>query len=220
MDRKQLKTILHKIWYFIWESNSVWSWIVNIFLAFVIIKFLVYPGLGFALGTSHPIVAVVSSSMEHNGGFDQWWNSRASCDSGICTQSEFYSDFDIAKEQFLTFKFKNGFNKGDIIVLKKAKIENIEIGDVIVFISSRERPRPDPIIHRIIKITKTDSDAIIQTKGDHNSQSIDSCTSDGCLHELDIRESQSIGRAIIKIPYLGWIKIAFVGLLKLVGILR
>ena len=58
--RKQLK----KIWYFIWD-DSIWSWIVNIILAFVLIKFVVYPGLGFLLNTSHPVVAVVSSSMEH-----------------------------------------------------------------------------------------------------------------------------------------------------------
>jgi len=59
------KKILKKTWWFIWESDSIWSWIVNIILAFVIIKFLVYPGLGFAMQTSHPIVAVVSGSMEH-----------------------------------------------------------------------------------------------------------------------------------------------------------
>ncbi|MBW2993462.1 hypothetical protein KY317_02720, partial [Candidatus Woesearchaeota archaeon] len=62
----KFKEIVHKTWDFIWNSNSVWSWIVNIILAFVIIKFLLYPGLGLVTGTSHPIVAVVSNSMEHD----------------------------------------------------------------------------------------------------------------------------------------------------------
>ena len=74
MNKKKVKKRLKKIWYFIWEDNSIWSWIVNIILAFVLIKFIVYPGLGFLLSTSHPVVAVVSESMEHNKlGFDNWW---------------------------------------------------------------------------------------------------------------------------------------------------
>ncbi len=65
MGKRKFKKLLKKIWYFIWEDDSIWSWIVNIILAFVIIKFIVYSGLGFMLSTSHPIVAVVSGSMEH-----------------------------------------------------------------------------------------------------------------------------------------------------------
>ena len=62
MDFKQF---LKKTWHFIWDDDSIWSWIINVILAFVIIKFLVYPGLGFIMQTSYPIVAVVSGSMEH-----------------------------------------------------------------------------------------------------------------------------------------------------------
>ena len=64
---KDWRKILKRVWYFIWEEDSIWSWLVNIILAFVLIKYVVYPGLGFLLGTSHPIVAVVSGSMEHDG---------------------------------------------------------------------------------------------------------------------------------------------------------
>ena len=58
------KKKLKRLWHFIWEDNSVWSWIANIVLAFILIKFIVYPSLGFVLGTTHPVVAVVSESME------------------------------------------------------------------------------------------------------------------------------------------------------------
>ena len=98
-----IKKILKKTWWFIWESNSIWSWIVCILLAFIIIKFLVYPGLGLALGTSHPIVAVVSNSMEHDGKFDYWWESKAICDNKQCTQNEYYATFNITKDQFQDF---------------------------------------------------------------------------------------------------------------------
>ena len=67
--KKKNKSTWQKIWYFIWEDDSVLSWIVNIILAFVLIKFIVYPGLGLVFGTDFPVVAVVSGSMEHEGNF-------------------------------------------------------------------------------------------------------------------------------------------------------
>jgi len=52
-----------RLWHFLWEEDSIWSWIANVIIAFVIIKFLLYPGLGFVLGTPAPIAAVFSGSM-------------------------------------------------------------------------------------------------------------------------------------------------------------
>ena len=70
---KNFRKIWKKVWHFIWDDDSIWSWIANIALAFVLIKFVVYPALGFLLHTTHPVVAVVSESMEHNINFDDWW---------------------------------------------------------------------------------------------------------------------------------------------------
>ena len=84
--KKDYKALIGYIWFFIWEDDSVWSWIINIILAFVIIKFMVYPIIGLTLTTSHPIVAVVSGSMEHDGSFDDWWSSNALCDTKIINQ--------------------------------------------------------------------------------------------------------------------------------------
>ena len=73
--RKQPQTTWGKIWHFLWYEDSVASWLVNIVLAFVLIKFVLYPGLGLILGTQFPVVAVVSSSMEHHpSSFDGWWD--------------------------------------------------------------------------------------------------------------------------------------------------
>jgi len=203
----KLKEVLKKTWHFIWHSNSVWSWIVNIILAFLIIKFLLYPGIGLAMGTSHPIVAVVSSSMEHDGKFDNWWQSNAICDSSSCEQSDFYSEFNISKEDFLEYRFKNGFNKGDIIFLNGVSAEDLKKGDVLVFWAGR----PDPIIHRVVKVWQENGDYYFQTKGDHNVKSI--TASD--LNEVGVSSEQIVGRALFRVPYLGWIKIGFV---KLVGL--
>ncbi|MBI4150338.1 hypothetical protein HY488_02960, partial [Candidatus Woesearchaeota archaeon] len=104
MNRHEFKKVARRVWYFIWEEDSWASWIVNVILAFVLIKFVIYPGLGFLLGTKFPIVAVISSSMEHDGSFETWWNQQAS----------WYEANNITEEEFKTFSFKNGFNKGDI----------------------------------------------------------------------------------------------------------
>ena len=153
-----LKKVLKKFWHFIWEEDSLLSWIVNVILAFVIIKFIVYPGLGFLLSTTHPVVAVVSESMEHNGNFNVWWG-----DSG-----KWYISNNIKKDDFGNFPLVSGFNKGDIMALKGKNPENIKIGDVIVFWSERK----DPIIHRVVKKWQENGIYYLQTKGDNNPNSI------------------------------------------------
>ena len=159
MNIKKIKKIWKKVWWFIWEDNSIWSWLVNIVLSFVLIKFIVYPVLGLLLGTGFPIVAVVSSSMEHNAGFDSWWADN----------SDWYENMDIDYDEFKDFRFRNGFNKGDIMILYGKKPNKVNVGDVIVFKSYR----PDPIIHRVVNIWE-DGGYHYHTKGDNKPNSIQS----------------------------------------------
>lgn len=202
--KKKVKTLLGKLWYFIWEDDSIWSWIVNIILAFILIKFIVYPGLGLILGTKYPVVAVVSGSMEHEISFDEWWHS----------QESYYQRFNITRSQFEIFPLHNGFNRGDIIVLTRANPENLKIGDVIVFKSRR----PDPIIHRIVVKWEENDTSYFTTKGDHNAFSIRDYAYDGSkiLDETRIPEQDLLGKAKIKIPWLGYIKIWFVDLINFI----
>jgi len=200
MNKRKAKKQLRKLWYFIWEDNSIWSWIVNVILAFVLIKFIVYPGLGFLLTTSHPVVAVVSESMEHNLKFDDWWTKNGN----------WYIENGISREKFETFSLKNGFNEGDIMILVGRDSEDIVIGDVIVFVSSRK----DPIIHRVVDKTLDKGNNIFQTKGDNNDIPI----KNSILDETNIGEEIIIGKAVIRVPLLGYIKIWFVKLLEVVGL--
>lgn len=197
MNKKKTRKLLKKTWYFIWEEDSLWSWIVNVILAFILIKFIVYPGLGLLLSTTHPVVAVVSESMEHNMKFDNWWDKN----------NNWYIENSITKGQFEKFSLKNGFNKGDIMILAGKDTKNIAIGDVIVFRSNRK----DPIIHRVVKKTESGN---FQTKGDNNRDSI----RNSLLDETNISEDRIIGKAVLKIPYLGYIKIGFVEILKIAGL--
>lgn len=199
-----LKTKLKKVWDFIWYEDSIASWVVNILLAFILIKFIIYPLLGLLLGTSLPIVAVVSESMEHTSSFEDWWNSPAYCQYQICTQKEFYESKNITEEKFKKFIFENGFNKGDIIILYRANSDKLKVGDVITFNSLDKNTYP--IIHRIIEINQINTTYIYQTKGDNNARQI---FVEGHLDEYNIKENDLVGKGILKIPYLGYVKLIF-----------
>lgn len=184
-----------KAWKFIWHDDSILSWVVNLILAFVIVKFIIYPGIGFLLGTSFPLVAVVSGSMEHDKNFDEWWEST----------NMYYPEYNITKEDFGKFRFKNGFNKGDIMILKGKEAKDIKTGDVVVYENTFNR---NPIIHRVIKIDK-ESKYYFTTKGDNN--------------PVEDRERVSedqiarTGIAVLRIPLLGYIKIWFTNLIGVIA---
>jgi signal peptidase I len=208
----KIKQTIKKTWKFLWESDSALSWILNIIIAFVLVKFIIYPGLGLFLGTTHPVVAVVSGSMSHdleNGNicgyspsnyesnFDGYWK--------VC--GKWYENNNINKETANTWKFRNGFNKGDIMILMGVKPKDINVGDVIVFKSPL---LSDPIIHRAVKKSLNNT-IVFQTKGDHNNDSINQ------HGEYNVDQSRIIGKAVLRVPYLGWIKILAVDMVQYVG---
>ena len=186
-----VRTVLKKTWHFIWHEDSLLSWFVNLILAFVIVKWVIYPVIGLFLSTVYPIVAVVSGSMEHNGvDFDTW-----------IEQNSWYEENNINKEIFMTYKFKNGFNKGDIMVLKGVKPKDIKTGGILVY----ESPyHSNPIIHRVVAIQKEEG-YTFTTKGDNNNAPD--------KQKIKPEQIQRTGKAILRIPWLGWIKIGFVNLL-------
>ncbi len=181
---------LKRLWHFIWYDDSLASWLVNLVLAFVLVKFILYPGIGLTLGTEFPIVAVVSNSMEHDGkDFDSWWDSKGG----------WYEDKGITKNDFEKYKFVNGFNKGDIMVLKGVEPKDINTGDVLVYEIAKNR---NPIIHRVVDIDDDGSYTFV-TKGDRNSKQ------DKPVGEEQIERT---GRAVFRLPFLGWVKIWFVSI--------
>ena len=187
----KLKLYAKKVYRFIFQDDSIWSWIVNVILAFLIVKFLVYPGLALILGTQLPLVAVISGSMDHEGlAFDSWWAENA----------EWYEEQGISQEMFDSYKFTNGFNKGDVMILIGAN--NLAVGDVMVYNSGGHNY---PIIHRVTFINEEES--LYQLKGDHNS-----------VEDPDlVEENQILGKAVVRIPWIGWIKIWFTELIGIGG---
>jgi len=231
MDKQKKKEIrdlriynLKKTWYgkvvhFLWYEDSALSWIANIVVAFIVIKFMFYPLLALVFATELPVVAVVSCSMEHrftNCGERRMMDNICGVPGSGTVDHEafwqfcgdFYDERNITKEQFETFPLSSGFNKGDIIFLRGIPIEELKVGDTIVFSATK---KAYPIIHRVIAIDYVDNEYIIQTKGDHNKAQI----SDAYLNELEVKEGQIFGKATLRVPFLGYIKIWFTDLINI-----
>ena len=93
------------------------------------------------------------------------------------------------------------FYRGDMIIVYGAN--DIKVGDVIVF----DVPKRDyPIIHRVHNM----NNGIIKTKGDNNAGPDSWKNIDGTKFEL--KKENVYGKAFLKIPILGWVKILFVEL--------
>ena len=193
-------------------EDSAASWIANIIVAFILIKFIVYPVLGAVLGTTYPIVAVVSGSMEHDASFNDWWAGACApggrpltfADGTIVTPQLLYGKFGIDHDAFEAYRFHNGFNKGDLMILYSPN--DVRVGDVLVFSTAG---LSDPVIHRIIE-TKVDEQGATTyyTMGDHNCRQHP--------FEQGITQRQVLGKAVVRIPWLGWIKIEFVNLIQFI----
>lgn len=179
-------TKLGKVWHFIAHEESASSFIVDAIIVILVGKFIILPVLGLALGTSFPLVAVVSGSMEHHGGFEDWWYANGA----------WYRDNqNITEGQFAQFSHPDGFNKGDVFIVRGVKISDIKVGDIIVYMIPE---KSDPIIHRVI----AKNGNVLSTKGDANPAQLS--------FESSVTEDQLKGVAEYKIPYIGWFKVILV----------
>ena len=105
-------------------------------------------------------------------------------------QKPIYTENGINLQDSKNWDFKNGLNKGDVIFVMKS--ENLKQGDVIIFNGGANHP----IIHRLIDETEP-----YATYGDNNMGQLEK--------EKSINNNQLMGKAIFKIPYIGWIKLIF-----------
>ncbi len=201
-----------KFWKFIFYDDSILSYVLNFILAFIFIKYILFPGFGLVLNTSYPIVAIVSGSMQHkivehricddyvmntydmSLNLSQWWH--------FCS-NYYVKNFNITKSNFTHFEYKNGLNIGDVMVLYGKNPKDIKVGDVIVFIPEDKRffEQMGPVIHRVVKKWKTsDGKYHFQTKGDHNPKSFEN-------FETNIPQKNILGVPILRIPYIGYVKL-------------
>lgn len=179
-------------WDFLKEDT--WqSWIVSLILIILFIKFILFPGLSLATGSELPLVVIESCSMYHANSFEDWWNENGA----------WYESVGINKESFSNFTFKNGLNKGDIILVTGVK-KVPQLGEIIIFKPNLRSIARNPIIHRVV------DRAPLQTKGDNNNNQLNSENNPQGVDETRIElDEQVIGKATLRIPALGWVKLIF-----------
>ncbi|MDD5098485.1 MAG: hypothetical protein PHD31_02095 [Candidatus Pacebacteria bacterium] len=166
------------------QEDTWQSWLVSLILIIVLIKFIFFPTISWITGSPLPLVVVESCSMYHNANFEDWWGAHSS----------FYSPYSINKSEFQSYYFKNGLNKGDVILVwGRAKYNS---GDVIIFNAGTQ----NPIIHRLINTSP------LSTKGDNNDNQLP--------QEKSIPKENVIGKGIVKIPLIGWLKLIFFDVFK------
>jgi hypothetical protein len=188
------KSVFKRSWDFLWNDESITGWLVSLVVIFIFIKFIFFPGISAALGTSLPLVVVESSSMSHNafifGEFDSWFSEN----------SGWYRTRGINRSSARLWDLKSGLEKGDIAVIVGYRDSDPKVGDVIVFNAGATHP----IIHRLVSIEVINGEVRYFTKGDGNP--------DQLMLDKNISRSNIIGHAVIKIPKIGWIKLFVVNL--------
>ncbi|MAE50014.1 hypothetical protein CMI48_04290 [Candidatus Pacearchaeota archaeon] len=186
---------LKDFWKFL--NKDTWqSWLVSLVLIVLIIKIIVFPLLSLATASPLPLVVIESCSMWHEDNFENWWGRNA-------VQ---YETRGISHDQFTNFPFRDGLNKGDIILVSNRQTQ--KVGDIIIFQPNPEATAKHPIIHRTV------STEPLSTKGDHNAFQFNTANNPQKLDETNIQPSQIIGRATIRIPLIGWLKLIFFDLQK------
>jgi len=188
----KIKKFFRKFWFILWKDNSLKGWLLSLIVIFVFIRFVFFPVLSLATGTSLPLAIVESCSMYHSGNlisdFNAWWGRHEAK----------YSNFGINQTEFNHFSFANGFSKGDILFIVGVKPANVNIGDVIIFDAGQQAP----IIHRVINITQINGQYIFSTEGDDNPGQLQV--------EKQINQNQIVGKAVFRIaPFIGWAKLIF-----------
>jgi len=170
-----------KAWSFL-QTDSWPSFVVTLLIAFVVIKFVFFPGLSFLTGSSLPLVIVESCSMyHHEDGMDKSFESSV------------YEEYGLDLVDSLGWDFQNGFSKGDVIFVVGA--DDVEVGDVIIFNGGIQYP----LIHRVVGAGKS-----YATKGDNYKTNARQLPA-----EKNISEGQLIGKALFKVPFIGWAKLIF-----------
>ena len=197
----QIWKSVKKAWHWVWHSDSILSWIAALILIFVFVKYLFFPALALIMGSPLPLAGVESSSMDHQIIKDDF-NRLTLCGNTYSKEEKMYVNFDgywkecgkwyeergITKEIFSEFTLKNGFRKGDIIIVWGRFTP--KLGDIVIFRPNVESTAPRPIIHRIVKI----ENGVIETKGDHNAQQLVPSNNIYRTDETNIKEEQLIAK--------------------------
>jgi len=162
-----------RFWNFLWFEESLLSYASFIIVSFLLLKLVLFPSALFLLGWKD-VVAVLSTSMVHYSeqGFVSWYYANG-----------------FNASQVNSWPFQQGLNVGDAVIVVPTSLEELRVGDVIVFTNPITG---EEIIHRLID--KTNS--TFTTHGDANQ---------GLLSfEVNVPHEYLVGKAVARIPLMGY----------------
>ncbi len=163
--------------------ENILSSLLYVFIGFGL-ALLVKQTLAFGLSSDMPVVAVLSTSMQHENPEHThygWLGSELGYD----------------KDTIESWPVPTGFAVGDMPIITGDSEYNV--GDVIVYTIPCNRYPSNcdvPIIHRIIKVNE---DGTYQTKGDNNINQLP--------YEFNVSEQQIHGKVLLVIPKMGYFKV-------------
>jgi len=168
-----------------WYGEDFFSYIVFFLLVYLGYKIILTPLFLLFFKTKIPFNVIISESMEHhNLEFNKWWELN-----GL-----YFKKFNISKEEFEQFPFKNGLNIGDFVLILGKNKKDVRLGDIIVYHVNYKGKEMD-IIHRVIKIKKENGKICFETVGDNNK---------GIQLPFERNICKIEGVLVFRIPYLGY----------------
>lgn len=183
---KKLKELL----YITFKEESVEGYILFLIFAIVLFKWIIPFFSKILLGTDMPIYVIVTPSMEHK-------------DLERINQT-FYRYFKERNISIEEFPFKNGLNKGDVVLVVGKNPKQIKVGDVVVFVP---RGSKSVLLHRVVE-KECNTKCFFTMKGDNNPFSLNY----SFLSEVDVPEENIKGIVVFRIPYIGYPKVILVEL--------
>lgn len=201
------------------SGNEILSWIIYLVSAFVF-AWVIYTALGLALATPAPMVIVVSQSME-----PELYRGDVVVLYGVTAQTLNAQEIDLPEKQLnnvyvdsfatLSYTGRGGsYSLSSIIFPGNRTIVLNTEGDTVVYVSN---VTGEQIIHRaVLKINAADGTYIL-TKGDNQNTNItidQDCgkvvmnqSQKSCITLYPINTDDVLGKAILRIPLLGYIKL-------------
>lgn len=201
------------------SHNPLIDWPVQIIAAFLI-ALLIYSLLGFALGTGSPMVIVVSESMSPN-----LHRGDVVVLSGVAPEDVQAQEvtLNIPSLEGIPFSSFATFTNPTINFNDGQKIETNQGGDILVYFSNY---RNEQIIHRAVAKINANDGTYILTKGDNEltnntldqdcGRVVGTSPQHNCITLFPISEENLQGKAIARVPYLGYVKLILVDDLQVI----
>jgi signal peptidase I len=187
LKKKKLFCAIKYILIYSWKGSDVYSYILFFLLVYLTYNFVLTP-LVFPIifGTKIPFNTIVSESMEHDSNFEIWWQKY-----GVIYEKY----FNITKEEFEKFSFKNGLYRGDFVLVLGVKKDNIKVGDIVAYYAPSLKRY---IVHRVVKIK---NNGCFETMGDNNAKYAYLGVDPQLPFEKNVCNIE--GKVVLRIPYLG-----------------